>query len=245
MIEGIETKDPAFGMTAFWIPSERADAARSYGYTVVDSVSVLGTHLSELIRRNTAELFTRQDAKKLLDRVAVEHPRVVEDLVPKALPLAVVQKVLQNLLRERVSIRDGHSLLEAMSEAAGTTRNHVLLTEYVRQSMRRVVAAPYLSTSGGLMAWFLDSSIEQTVEASVEHGEHASHTALSPQQLRDILGKCSRAIGNPETAVVAITSSGARFFLRQLVEPAIPNLFFLSHNEVPAGIKVQSLGVIQ
>ncbi len=245
VVEGVETKDPAFGMKAYWIPAERAEEARSYGYTVVDSVSVLGTHLSELIRRHTAELFTRQDAKKLLDRVAVDHPRVVEDLVPKALPLAVVQKVLQNLLRERVSIRDGQSILEAMSEAAGTTRNHVLLTEYVRQSARRVVASPYLSSTGNMMAWFVDSGIEQTVEASVEHGEHSSHTALSPQQLRDILGKCSRAVGTPETAVVAITSSGARFFLRQVVEPTIPNLFFLSHNEVPAGIKVQSLGVIQ
>jgi len=244
-IAGIETKDPAFGMNALWIPAERAEAARAAGYTVVDSVSVLGTHLGELLRRHTAELFSRQDAKKLLDRVAADSPRVVEDLVPKALSLAVVQKVLQNLLRERVSIRDGCSILEAMSEAAGTTRNHVLLTEYVRQAMRRVVAGPYLSSSGNLMAWFLDTALEQAVEASVEHGEHSSHTALAPQQLRDILAKCSRAVGNPETAAVVIVSSASRFFLRQIVEPSIPNLVFLSHNEVPAGIKVQSLGVIQ
>jgi flagellar biosynthesis protein FlhA len=244
-ITGIETKDPAFGMNALWIPAERAEAARAAGYTVVDSVSVLGTHLGELLRRHAAELFSRQDAKKLLDRVAADSPRVVEDLVPKALSLAVVQKVLQNLLRERVSIRDGCSILEAMSEAAGTTRNHVLLTEYVRQAMRRVLAGPYLSSSGNLMAWFFDSALEQAVEASVEHGEHSSHTALAPQQLRDILAKCSRAVGNPETATVAIVSSAARFFLRQIVEPTIPNLVFLSHNEVPAGIKVQSLGVIQ
>jgi len=244
-IAGIETKDPAFGMNALWVPAERAEAARAAGYTVVDSVSVLGTHLGELLRRHTAELFSRQDAKKLLDRVAADSPRVVEDLVPKALSLAVVQKVLQNLLRERVSIRDGCSILEAMSEAAGTTRNHVLLTEYVRQAMRRVVAGPYLSSSGNLMAWFLDTALEQAVEASVEHGEHSSHTALAPQQLRDILAKCSRAVGNPETATVVIVSSASRFFLRQIVEPSIPNLVFLSHNEVPAGIKVQSLGVIQ
>ena len=244
-LEGIDTKDPAFGMAALWIPNERAETARSLGYTVVDSIGVLGTHLSELIRRNAAELFTRQDAKKLLDRVAVEHPRVVEDLVPKALSLVVVHKVLQNLLRERVSIRDGHSILESMSEAAGTTRNHVLITEYVRQAIRRVVAGPYLTPSGGLLAWFVDPSIEQMVEATVEHGEHASHAALAPQQLREIISKCTRAVGSPETAVIAITSSSARFFLRQMIEPAIPNLFFLSHNEVPAGLKVQSLGVIQ
>jgi len=179
-VEGVETKDPAFGMTALWIPSERAESARAQGYTVVDSVSVLGTHLSELIRRNAAELFTRQDAKKLLDRVAVDHPRVVEDLVPKALSLAVVQKVLQNLLREHVSIRDGCSLLEAMSEAAGTTRNHVLLTEYVRQSIRRVVAGPYLARGSGLMAWFVDSGIEQAVEASWSMGNTPATPRFRP-----------------------------------------------------------------
>ena len=105
-LEGQATREPAFGMSALWIPAERAERARNAGYTVVDGVSVLGTHLAELIRRYAHELFSRQDAKRLLDRVAVEHPKVVEDLVPKLLPLATVQRVLQNLLRERVSIRD-------------------------------------------------------------------------------------------------------------------------------------------
>jgi flagellar biosynthesis protein FlhA len=244
-IDGVRTTDPAFGMSALWIPSDRAELARSGGYTVVDPISVLGTHLSETIRRHAYELFTRQDTKKLLDRVAIDNPKVVEDLVPKALALAVVQRVLQNLLRERVSIRDSVSILEVMGEAAGTTRNPVLLTEYVRQSIRRVVAKPYLSSNGELPAYFVDPSIEQAVEAVVEHGEHNSHVALAPQQVRDILSKCSRTIGQPEAPVVAITSSAARYFLRQIVEPSIWNLFFLSHNEIPAGVKVQSLGVIQ
>ncbi|MCU1259480.1 MAG: flagellar biosynthesis protein FlhA, partial [Bryobacterales bacterium] len=244
-LEGQKTTDPAFSMNAVWIPIERSEHARSNGYTVVDGVSVLGTHLSELIRRHAGELFTRQDAKKLLDRVAVDNPKVVEDLVPKALSLAVVQKVLQNLLRERVSIRDSVSILEALGEAAGTTRNNVLLTEYVRQAMRRAVAKPYLNTMGALSAYFVDPAIEQSIESAVEHGEHNSHVALAPQTLREILNKCSRLVGTPEAPTVAITSSSARYFLRQIVEPAIWNLFFLSHNEVPPGIKVQSLGVIQ
>jgi flagellar biosynthesis protein FlhA len=244
-VDGVKTKDPAFGMNALWIPSERADQARNLGYTVVDTISVLGTHLSEVIRRHAYELFTRQDAKKLLDRVAVENPKVVEDLVPKAMALVVVQRVLQNLLRERVSIRDSVSILEAMGEAAATTRNPILLCEYVRQSIRRSLAKPYLSATGDLSAYFVDASIEQAIEAAVEHGENNSHCALAPQQVRDILSKCSRTVGNPEAPVVAITSSAARYFLRQVVEPSIWNLFFLSHNEVPAGIKVHSLGVIQ
>jgi flagellar biosynthesis protein FlhA len=244
-IEGQATRDPAFGMSAFWIPSDRAERARHSGYTVVDSVSVLGTHLSELIRRYAHELFSRQDAKRLLDRVAVEHPKVVEDVVPKLLPLSTVQRVLQNLLRERVPIRDAVSILEALGEAGGSTRNPVLLTEYVRQSIRRAVVRPYLNRAGDLPAWFVDPSIEQAVESAIEHGEQNSHISLAPQQIRDILNRISARVQQPETPVVAITSSGARYFLRQLGEPTLPNLFFLAHNEVPPGLRVQSLGNLQ
>ncbi|MGD0773515.1 MAG: flagellar biosynthesis protein FlhA [Candidatus Solibacter sp.] len=244
-IDGQATRDPAFGMNAFWIPGERAERARHAGYTVVDSVSVLGTHLSELIRRFAHELFSRQDAKRLIDRVAVEHPKVVEDVVPKLLPLSTVQRVLQNLLRERVSIRDAVSILEALGEAGGSTRNPVLLTEYVRQSIRRSVVKPYLNRAGDMPAWFIDPSIEQAVESAVEHGEQNSHISLPPQQIREILNRISTRIQQPETPVVAITSSGARYFLRQLAEPTLPNLFFLAHNEVPPGLRVQSLGNIQ
>jgi flagellar biosynthesis protein FlhA len=244
-IEGQPTRDPAFGMSALWIPSSRAERARHSGYTVVDSVSVLGTHLSEVIRRYAHELFSRQDAKRLLDRVAVEHPKVVEDVVPKLLPLATVQRVLQNLLRERVSIRDAVSILEALGEAGGTTRNPVLLTEYARQAIRRTVIKPYINRTGDLPAWFLDPAIEQAVEAAVEHGEQNSHVALAPQQIRDILARVTSRLQSPETPVVAISSSGARYFLRQLAEPSVPNLFFIAHNEVPPGVRVQSLGNIQ
>jgi flagellar biosynthesis protein FlhA len=244
-VEGQATRDPAFGMAALWIPAERAEKARNSGYTVVDGVSVLGTHLSELIRRHAHELFSRQDTKRLLDRVAVENPKVVEDVVPKLLPLATVQRVLQNLLRERVSIRDAVSILEALGEAGATTRNPVLLTEYLRQTMRRAVVKPYLNRSGELPAWFIDPSIEQMVEAAVQHGEQNSHLALAPQSIRDILNKITSRINSPESAVVAITSSGARYFLRQIVEPTLPNLVFVAHNEVPPGLRVQSLGNIQ
>jgi flagellar biosynthesis protein FlhA len=212
---------------------------------VVDNVSVLGTHLSEVIRRYAHELFSRQDAKRLLDRVAVEHPKVVEDVVPKLLPLATVQRVLQNLLRERVSIRDAVSILESLGEAGGTTRNPVLLTEYARQSIRRTVIKPYLNRAGELPAWFLDPAIEQAVESAVEHGEQNSHVALAPLQIREILSRITSRIQSPETPVVAISSSGARYFLRQLTESSLPNLFFIAHNEVPSGVRVQSLGNIQ
>jgi len=244
-LEGQPTREPAFGMNALWVTKERADRARNAGYTVVDSISVLGTHLSELIRRHAHELFSRQDAKRLLDRVSVEHPKVVEDLVPKLLPLASVQRVLQNLLRERVSIRDAVSVLEALGEAATATHNPVLLTEYVRQTIRRTVVKPYLTRSGELPVWFLDPVIEQTIEAAVEHGEQNSHVNLPPQALRDILNRIASRVVSPEAPVAAITSTGARYFLRQITESSIPNLFFLAHNEVPPGLRIQTLGNIQ
>src|SRR6202008_1663141 len=186
-IEGQATREPAFGMTAYWVSSGASERARSSGYTVVDPISVLGTHLSELIRRHAHELFSRQDAKRLLDRVSVEHPKVVEDLVPKLLPLAAVQRVLQNLLRERVSIRDAVSILEALGEAAAATRNPVLLTEYVRQAIRRTVVKPYLNRAGELPAYLIEPGLEQIVESSVQHGEQNSHATLAPPAIRDLL----------------------------------------------------------
>jgi flagellar biosynthesis protein FlhA len=244
-LAGQPTREPAFGMPAWWIPSDQSERARRANYTVVDAVSVLGTHLAELIRRHAHELFSRQDAKKLLDRVAIENPKVVEELTPKLLPLATVQRVLQNLLRERVSIRDAVSVLESMSEAGASTRNPILLTEYVRQAIRRTIVRPYLNSAGELPAYFVDATIEQSVESGLQHGEQSSHLSLAPQVIRDILNRIEQKVGSPETPVVAVTSTGARYFLRQIVEASRANVVFLSHNEIPAEVKVMSQGFIQ
>ena len=243
--EGKPTKDPAFGVNAWWVPTSLAEKTRTMGYTVIDPLSVISTHLSELIKRTAHELFSRQEAKRVLDRVTADNPKVVEDLVPKLLTLATVQRVFQNLLRERVSIRDAVSVLEALGEAAPTTRNPVLLTDYVRQAIRRVVVRPYLSMNGELPAWFLDQPIERIVESGVEHGESNSSLALAPGALRDLLERLQRAVGTPESPVVVITAASCRYFLRQAVESSMPNLFFLGHSEIPAGVKVVSLGIIQ
>ena len=242
---GKATREPAFGMSGWWVPADQGDVARRKGFTVVDAVSVMGTHLSELIRRYAFELFSRQDAKRFLDRVAADHPKVVEDLVPKLLPLSAVQRVLQNLLRERVSIRDSQTIVEALSEAAVTIHNPILITEYVRQCLRRIVVKPYLRSTGELPAWLLSPAIEQMIESAVEHGEQNSHLTLSPQAIRDILQRISQKTGNSETPVVAVTSSGSRYFLRQIAEPSIRNLFFISNNEIPVDVKLISLGVIE
>jgi flagellar biosynthesis protein FlhA len=242
---GRKSKEPAFGMTGWWVPADQADAARRKGFTVVDPVSVMGTHLAELIRRYAHELFSRQDAKRFLDRVAIEHPKAVEDLVPKLLPLSAVQRVLQNLLRERVSIRDSLTIVEALGEAAATIRNPILITEYVRQCLRRIVVKPYVKSSGDLEAFLVSPAIEQLVESAVEHGEQNSHLTLAPSAIRDILQRMSQRVGSPETPVVAVTSSGSRYFFRQMAEHSIRNLFFISNNEIPVDVKIVSLGVIE
>lgn len=241
---GTPAKEPAFGLDAVWIASNTADAARAAGYTVVDAISVLATHVAELIRRHAHELFSRQEAKKLLDRVAEENPRVVEDLVPKLLPLATVQKVLQNLLRERVSIRDAVTILEALGEAAGISRNPVLLTEYARQSIRRSIVRPYLNGGSELRTWFLDPALEQALEGAVEHGEHNSHLNLPPQRVREVLDKLKKSGGSADSTTVVLTGTQSRPFLRLLAESAMPGLAVLSHGEIPPGIQLRAIGTI-
>ena len=241
---GQATREPAFGLPALWIPADKVDAARGAGYTVVDAVNVMGTHLAELVRQHAAEMFSRQDAKLFCDRVSQDSAKLVEDLVPKLLSYGSVQKVLQNLLRERVSVRDGLSILEALAEGAATTRNPVLLTEFTRQSIRRTVVKPYLNQKNELPAYFLDPSIEQTIESAVQHSENNSVLVLAPQTIREVVSRIEKKLEKREVATVLVTSSGARYFLRQVLESSSPNLFTIGHNEVPSGIKILSLGVV-
>jgi flagellar biosynthesis protein FlhA len=243
-IDGIPTREPAFGIPAVWISPERVEEARRAGYTVVDTISIIGTHFSEVVRRYAHELFSRQEAKKVLDRVNEDNSKAVEDLVPKLLPLATVQKVFQNLLRERVSIRDAVSILEALGEAAPITKNTVLLTEYVRQAIRRQVVKPLLEPSGELSAYFLDPALEQSIEAAVEHTENSSHVNLSPQRIRDIQERLKKCCNPQDAPGLVVTGSAARFFVRQIMETITPNLSVLSHNEIPPGNRVISLGTV-
>lgn len=244
-LEGVPTREPAFGISAFWIPSSESEKARAAGYTVVDSVSVLCTHLAEIIRQFAHELYSRQDAKRLLDRVAEENPKVVEDLVPKLLPLSTVQRVLQNLLRERVSIRDTVSILESLGEAAAVSRNPVLLTEYVRQAIRRMVVRPLLTQGNELPARLLDPSLESVLESAIEHSESNSVINLAPRRIHEISEQIRSIVGSAEGSLVVVTGSATRYFFRQLTEATFPNLTVISHNEIPPGVRVLSQGLIR
>jgi flagellar biosynthesis protein FlhA len=243
-LQGKATHDPAFGLPAIWIRQDQAAKARSSGYTVVDAVSVIGTHLSELAKKHAHEMFSRQDSKNFCDRVAQDNPKVVEDLVPKLLPLASVQRVLQNLLRERVAIRDSVSILEALSEAAQSSKNPVLLTEYVRQSIRRAIVQPLVNAQGEVPAYLLEPAMERAIESSVEHAELSSILTMAPDAIRDILARLGRKIEKSESAVV-VSSAGSRHFVRQMTESALPNVTVLSHNEIPPEVKIRSRGLIE
>jgi flagellar biosynthesis protein FlhA len=236
--------DPAFGLPAIWIRQDQADRARASGYTVVDAVSVIGTHLAELAKRHAHELFSRQDAKAFCDRVARDNPKVVEDLVPKLLPLATVQRVIQNLLRERVPVRDSVSILESLGEAAQSSKNPVLLTEYVRQGLRRTIAHSIANAQGEISAYLIEPSIERSIESSVEHGELNSSLSMPPETVREIVTRFSRKIDKAESAVV-VASAGSRHFVRQILEAALPNTTVLSHNEIPSEVKLRSRGLIE
>ena len=227
-----------------WIPVNRTDAAREAGYTLVDPVTVMGTHISEFVKRYAHEMFSRNDVKKILDRVSAENQKLVEDLVPKVVPVNVVQRVFQNLLRERAPIRDAASILEAMAEAAPGTRNPILLTEFVRQAIRRSIVKPFLSKSGELQAYFLDPATERAMEASIQHGEQTSQINASPETMGALVKRVEASALKPEAPVVMITGSTSRYFIRQILESKTPNLFVISHNEVPAELTVVSLGVI-
>jgi flagellar biosynthesis protein FlhA len=243
-IKGVATREPAFGIPALWVPTDRTDAAREAGYTVVDPVTVMGTHISEFVKRYAHEMFSRNDVKKILDRVSAENQKLVEDLVPKVVPVNIVQRIFQNLLRERVSIRDATSILEAMAEAAPGTRNPILLTEFVRQAVRRTIVKPFLNKSGELAAWFLDPATERAIETSIQHGEQTSHIGASPEAMGALVKRVEASAPKPEAPVVMIVNSSSRYFIRQILESKMPNLFVISHNEVPPEQMVTSLGVI-
>jgi flagellar biosynthesis protein FlhA len=214
------------------------------GYTVVDQANVVATHLTELIRAHAHEVFSRQETSRYLERVRGENPSLVDDLTPKLMSQSLVQRVLQNLLRERVSVRDGMTILEALAEAGTATKNTALLTDFVRQAVSRALARPYLNEKGELPAFLLDPRLEQTIQTGIEHSEMMLRVALAPQTIRDVIERVRRAVGTLQGPAVLVCSAGVRFALRQIVETELPLLAILSHAEIPPQVKVISLGVV-
>ena len=244
-IEGAPCEEPAFGLPAVWIPADQSDKARMMGFTVVDSANVVATHLAEIIRVHAHELLSRQDADAYLDRVREQNPKLIEDLVPKLMPLSLVQRVLQNLLRERVSIRDALTVLEALAEGGVATKNPTLLTEFVRQSVSRGLVKPYLNDKGELPAFLLDAAIEQQIQSGVEHNELSSRLTLPPELVREVIEKVKQKVGVLHGPAALLCGTPVRFAVRQILEADAPLLAALSHAEIPPHVNVVSLGTVQ
>ena len=243
-LDGAPTQEPAFGLPAIWIPAGEADRARLMGYTAVDAENIIATHLTELMRTFAHELFNRQDADGYLERAKERNPKLVEDLTPKLLPLSLVQRVLQNLLRERVSIRDAVTILEALAEAGGSTKNPTLLTEFVRQSMARALVQPYLNARGELPAYILGPELEKLVQSGIEHTELGSRVMLPPDAIARVIERIKATAGRLQGPTALLCGASTRFAVRQLIESELPLLATISHAEIPPMVRVLSLGTV-
>jgi flagellar biosynthesis protein FlhA len=245
-IPGMATVEPAFGLQARWIKSQERERAQLAGYTLVDPATVLATHLTEIIKTQAYELLGRQETKNLLDVVSKTHPKVVEDLVPKILSIGEVQKVMQNLLKERVSIRDAVTILETLADYGNYTKNTAALTEYCRQALGRSICKPYQTDDGDLPVFTVSPDLEKNIGDGVVHSEQGSYLALEPRQAKDIMTRFRRTVESAGSAAnpVILCSPGTRMYVRQLLERFLPNVAILSHSEIPASIRVLSLGMV-
>ncbi len=245
-IDGIPTHEPAFGLPAIWINESQRDRAEMLGYTVVDPPSVISTHMTEVIKRHAHELLSRQDVQTLLDNVKTNYPAVVEDLVPKQLSLGEVQKVLCNLLREGVSIRDLVTILETLSDYASFTRESDVLTEYVRQGLGRAISMSFITPDNSDVIT-LDPELERMILDSVQKTEMGSYLAIEPSVTNKILKNLSTLIERITQLgkqPIVLASPMVRLYFKRLTEQSIPGLVVLSYNELEPSTEVRSIGMV-
>ncbi len=252
-LPGVETREPAFGVPARWIQPGMEEAALAAGYSVVDQTTVIGTHLGELIRKHAYELLGRSEVKRLLDSMNEAYPKLVEELVPKLMSLGEVQKVLQQLLREQVSIRDLGSILEVMVEAAGQSKNVVHLVESIRQSLGRGLVHPLLDADGGLRVLTLEHVLESEIvntfdpqRSALLLGDGLPAGRAPSEFLKRMVESVKRLTGGASATAtpVLLCPSPARYHLRRWLEPFLPKVIVLAPAEIPAEVRVRSIGTV-
>jgi flagellar biosynthesis protein FlhA len=246
-VSGIPTTEPAFGLPAVWIDEDHRGEAEALGYTVVDAESMIVTHLTETIRRHVDELLTRQETKKLIDALKEQNAAVVEEVVPDKLSVGEVQRVLQHLLRENVSIRDLGTILEAIGDRAASTHDPAILAEYARQALARAITLGYLDATKSLQAISLGPNLEQEIAESVTQTRDGEYLAMDPVRAQSVVqlltGEVEQATGMGIRPVL-LCSGRIRRHLRRLIEQALPQLPVVSYNEILPGIRVESTGVV-
>jgi len=246
-ITGIPTFEPSFHLPALWITEGQRERAESLGYTVVDPPSIIATHLTEIIRQYIAELLTRQDVQNLVNNLRESNPSLVEELIPKQLGLGEVQKVLQNLLREGISIRDLLTIAETLADYASTTRDTDILTEYVRQSLKRAISTKYFPPHETTSVVTLDPKVEQEIMGSVKQTESGAYLNLDPARAKaiiDSVGKEMKKLENMGRNPIVITSPIVRMYFKRLTEEYYRDLVVVSYNEVESNVELQSVGMV-
>lgn len=246
-ITGIPTFEPSFHLPAIWITEGQRERAESMGYTVVDPPSIIATHLTEIIRQYIAELLTRQDVQNLVNNLKESNPSLIEELVPKLLGLGEIQKVLQNLLREGISIRDLLTIFETLADYAPTTRDTDILTEYARQSLKRAISNKFFSANETSSVVTLDPKIEQEIMASVKQTEQGAYLTLDPARTKAIMDSTGAEIKKLENLgkmPIIITSPIVRVYFKKLTEDYYKDLVVISYNEIESNIELQSVGMV-
>lgn len=246
-IEGVKTTDPAYGLPGVWITESKKESAEAMGYTVIDPTSVLVTHLTEVIKTHAYEIITREDIQKLIETTKKDSPTLVNELTPAVLTLGVVQEVVKNLLREKISVKDFVTILETLIDHAPTTKDPETLTEFVRQRLCRTLCGQYQSESNKLSTISFEPGLEQEIINSVHDMGNKSVLALEPNYAQKIIDAIVETVRNASVtgnSAVLLTSSSLRNHIRKLTETAIPYLPVLSYKEIAPGVQIESLGIV-
>jgi flagellar biosynthesis protein FlhA len=246
-LKGIETREPAFNLQAFWVTEEEREHAQFLGYTIVDPATVITTHLTELIKAHSFEILGRQETQHLIENLATVYPKVVEELIPNLMTVGNVQKVLQNLLKERVSIFDLRTILETLADYAPATKDISKLTELVRIALSRSIVKPYVTGKNDLPVLVLSGELENYLQERIQKINEIDQLVIQPQDAQTIINKIKTAVEKSGLKVqpILLCSSFVRVHLRHLLERFIPDLVILSAAEIPANVKIVSLGAIE
>ena len=246
-ITGIPTFEPSFHLPAIWITEGQRERAESLGYTVVDPPSIIATHLTDVIRSHIAELLTRQDVSNLISNIKENNPALVDELTPKLLSIGEIQKVLQNLLQEGISIRDLLTIFENLADHAVTTRDTDVLTEYVRQGLKRAISSKYFPANETTSVVTLDPKVEQEIMGSVKQTEQGAYLTLDPEKTKNIMESLKQEVAKLENIgknPIVITSPIVRMYFKKLTEDYFKDLIVVSYNEVESNVELQSVGMV-
>lgn len=246
-ITGIPTFEPSFHLPAIWITEGQRERAESLGYTVVDPPSIIATHLTEIIRQHIAELLTRQDVSNLINNIKDNNAALIDELVPKLMGIGEIQKVLQNLLEEGISIRDLVTIFETLADHASVTRDTDILTEYVRQSIKRAISGKYFPPNEITNVITLDPKIEQEIMGAVKNTEQGSYLALDPERINKIIESLTEGLRKLEDMgrnPIVITSPIVRLYFKKLASEYFKDIIVISYNEVESNIELQSVGMV-